>query len=50
MAELEEKITAAEFIEWLAYMRLDAAGHVPSSGSSWEQQMKTFRILTGNLK
>lgn len=41
VAELEETLSAREFVEWLAYFRLEGA----PAGSSWEKQMATMKLV-----
>ncbi len=50
VAELEHRLSFPEFIEWLAYKRMRADGKTPSAGSSWQDQMKTMRMLTTGIK
>ena len=32
--------------EWITYLRMEAPNKVPSSASSWKQQMQVMRQLT----
>ncbi len=45
MAELEQTLTYPEFLEWIAYFRLESGGGSPSV-PQWQKMMQSMRLVT----
>jgi hypothetical protein len=45
VAELEATITYREFLEWIAYFRLEAGGGSPSV-PHWQKMMQSMRLVS----
>ena len=45
VAELEQTLTYPEFLEWIAYFRLEAGG-APASAPPWQKMMQSMRLVT----
>jgi hypothetical protein len=46
---LENRLSHAEFIEWLAYMRMEAGGGAPTKAKPWQELMKSMRLASDML-
>ena len=45
VAELEQTLAYPEFLEWIAYFRLESGGSSPSV-PQWQKMMQSMRLVT----